>query len=452
MGQVMFGKKTSAELTAMKAEVEGLKGLVNTLERSMAIVEFDLDGRILRANENFQKTMGYRVDELIGKSHREFCTPAHQRSAEYTKLWNALRAGQYMSGTFHRLDKGGQAVWLEASYNPVTDAQGNVFKVIKYALDVTQNIALENEMKGKLAAVERAMAVCEFNPDGSVLTANDNFLQTMGYALNEIKGKHHRGFCEPATANSSDYNEFWRRLNQGEFIGGQFKRVGKHGKVVWLEATYNPVYDAEGKLDKIVKFASDITERVEKQEADSHGASRAYHISAETEKVAEHGTEVIHETAREMRQIAENIGASARLVGQLGDRSEQITAIVNTIRGIADQTNLLALNAAIEAARAGDQGRGFAVVADEVRQLAGRTSGSTAEIAEMIGKILTETREAVSSMNATQEGANRGVTLADQAGQVIVQIRDGASDAVEAVSMFATRLDESEVVSRINPR
>ncbi|WP_371920883.1 methyl-accepting chemotaxis protein [Pseudomonas sp. v388] len=168
--------------------------------------------------------------------------------------------------------------------------------------------------------------------------------------------------------------------------------------------------------------------------------------------MAEHGTEVIQETAREMRQIAENIEVSARLVAQLGDRSEQITAIVNTIRGIADQTNLLALNAAIEAARAGDQGRGFAVVADEVRQLAGRTSGSTKEIAEMISKILAETREAVSSMNATQEGANRGVTLADQAGQVIVQIRDGASDAVEAVSMFATRMDESEVVSRINPR
>jgi len=201
-------------------------------------------------------------------------------------------------------------------------------------------------------------------------------------------------------------------------------------------------------LTKIVKFASDITERVEKFEADSRGASRAYHISAETEKFAEQGTQVIQETASEMRRIAENIGASARLVGQLGDRSEQITAIVNTIRGIADQTNLLALNAAIEAARAGDQGRGFAVVADEVRQLAGRTSRSTAEIAEMISKILAETRDAVVSMNATQEGAQRGVTLADQAGSVILQIRTGTSDAVEAVSMFASKLDESEVIPK----
>ncbi|WP_420875724.1 methyl-accepting chemotaxis protein [Pseudomonas coleopterorum] len=187
---------------------------------------------------------------------------------------------------------------------------------------------------------------------------------------------------------------------------------------------------------------------MEKFEEDSRSASRAYHISAETEKVAEQGAEVIQQTAVEMRLIADHIESSARLVGQLGDRSEQITAIVNTIRSIADQTNLLALNAAIEAARAGDQGRGFAVVADEVRQLAGRTSRSTSEIAEMIGKILAETRDAVTSINSTHEGAQRCVLLAEQAGLVILQIRTGTSDAVEAVSMFASKLDESEVIPK----
>ncbi|MGQ3852341.1 methyl-accepting chemotaxis protein [Pseudomonas capsici] len=437
----MFGTRIKAELAAMKAEVDGLKGLMGALERSMAVAEFDLDGKLIRANDNFLTAMGYRAEELAGKNHREFCSPALSRSSQYSELWASLRAGRFVSGTFQRVDKNGHGVWLEASYNPVLDAQGKPFKVVKYALDVTQKVMQDSESRGKLAAVDRAMAVCEFDLNGNVLTANNNFLNVMGYALNEIKGKHHRGFCEQGLVNSSEYGDFWRRLNQGEFFSGQFKRLGKHGKVVWLEATYNPVYDAEGKLFKIVKFASDITEHVEKQEADSLGASRAYHISTETEKVAEQGTLVIQETAREMRQIADSIGASAKLVGQLGSRSEQITAIVNTIRGIADQTNLLALNAAIEAARAGDQGRGFAVVADEVRQLAGRTSGSTTEIADMIGKILNETREAVASMGSTQEGAIRGVTLADQAGQVIIQIRDGASEAVEAVSMFATRFD-----------
>ncbi|MEE4088664.1 PAS domain-containing methyl-accepting chemotaxis protein [Pseudomonas viridiflava] len=444
----MFGNKSKNELAAMKAEVDSAKGLMGALEKSMAVVELDLDGRILRANDNFLTAMGYRAEELPGKSHRDFCEPEMARSREYADLWASLRAGKFISGTFKRVGKTGKSVWLEASYNPVIDAQGKVIKIVKYALDVTRKVMLENETHSKLNAVDRAMAVCEFDPAGHVLTANDNFLHVMGFSLTDIKGKHHKTFCEPTFVNSSEYTEFWRKLNHGEFVGGQFKRLGKHGRVVWLEATYNPVYDVEGKLYKIVKFASDITDRVEKQEADAHGASKAYHISAETEKVAEQGTLVIQETAREMRQIAENIGASARLVGQLGDRSEQITAIVNTIRGIADQTNLLALNAAIEAARAGDQGRGFAVVADEVRQLAGRTSGSTTEIAEMIGKILAETREAVASMSATQEGANRGVTLADQAGQVIVQIRDGASDAVEAVSMFANRMDEAEAFSK----
>ncbi|MBV6663847.1 PAS domain-containing methyl-accepting chemotaxis protein [Pseudomonas yamanorum] len=444
----MFNKTLKTELAARTADVAGYKGLMAALERSMAVVEFDLNGKVLRANDNFLQALGYRPDELSAKSHRDFCLPALTNSAAYGEFWAALRAGKFVSGTFQRVNKDGQTVWVEASYNPVLDERGQVLKVVKYALVVTDKVAQEAATRSKLAALDRAMAVIEFDLSGNVLVANENFLNVMGYGLAELKGKHHRMFCEPGLVNSDEYTDFWRRLNAGEFFSGQFKRLGKHGRVVWLEASYNPVYDADGKLTKIVKFASDITERVEKFEADSRGASRAYHISAETEKFAEQGTQVIQETASEMRRIAENIGASARLVGQLGDRSEQITAIVNTIRGIADQTNLLALNAAIEAARAGDQGRGFAVVADEVRQLAGRTSRSTAEIAEMISKILAETRDAVVSMNATQEGAQRGVTLADQAGSVILQIRNGTSDAVEAVSMFASKLDESEVIPK----
>jgi len=444
----MFNKSLKDELAARKAEVSEFKGLIDSLGRSMAVVEFDLDGKVLRANDNFLDTMGYRAEQLVGKTHRDFCSPSLTRSADYSQFWTQLRAGKFVSGTFQRINAHGQNVWLEASYNPVIDERGQVLKVVKYALDVTEKVALEALTRGKVAALDRAMAVIEFDLAGNILFANDNFLHTMGYGLSDLKGKHHRLFCEPSLVNSSEYSDFWRRLNAGEFFSGQFKRIGKNGRVVWLEATYNPVYDADGKLSKVIKFASNITERVERFEEDSRGASRAYHISAETEKVAEQGAQVIQDTAKEMRQIAENIGTSARLVGQLGDRSEQITTIVNTIRGIAEQTNLLALNAAIEAARAGDQGRGFAVVADEVRQLAGRTSRSTAEIADMIGKILSETRDAVASMNATQEGAQRGVSLADQAGLVILQIRSGTSDAVEAVSMFASKLDESDVIPK----
>lgn len=411
--------------------------LLEAIDRSMAVIEFDLQGTVLRANDNFLKTLGYRQDQVIGQSHRLFCLPEYARSADYQQLWTRLKNGQFESGTFERVGATGQSLWLEASYNPIRDASGTVYKVVKYALDVTARVQEEVEARNKLEAIDRAMAVIEFNLDGSIIGANANFLSRMGYSLAQIQGKHHRMFCKPELVNSSAYQDFWNRLNRREFFNGRFERVDKHGRTLWLEANYNPVYDASGRLCKVVKYAADVTQQVEKHEQDAQSASQAYHISVQTRKVAEQGTEVIQQAASEMRQIAHNIEDSSSLIAHLGERSEQITAIVNTIRAIADQTNLLALNAAIEAARAGEQGRGFAVVADEVRQLAARTSGSTAEISSMIDMIQNETQQAIKSMDGTRERAAKGVQLADQAGTVILQIRDGASDAVQAVSMFA---------------
>lgn len=443
----MFNIKLKRELAAGKAELEEVKGLLSALDKSMAVVEFDKNARVVRANEKFLNIMKYQANEVACLEHKDFCAGEVARSAGYSEFWKELRSGRYMSGTYARIDKHGSTVWLEASYNPLVDENGHVYKVIKYALDVTEKVTREADSGAKLIALDKAMAVIEFNLDGTVSFANENFLKVMGYKQSEIKNKHHRIFCEAGLVGSTAYEYFWKELNEGQSFSGQFKRIGKGGRIVWLEASYNPVYDAEGKLCRLVKFASDITERIEKLEIDAQGASRAYHISAATELVAEEGAQVIKETAAEMRLIAESIGGSARLVGQLGERSEEITAIVNTIRGIAEQTNLLALNAAIEAARAGDQGRGFAVVADEVRQLAGRTSGSTAQIAEMISKVVSETRDAVVSMNTTREGARRVVALADQAGDVMTQIRSGAHDALQAVSMFASKLDETDAIN-----
>ncbi|MDZ3829415.1 PAS domain-containing methyl-accepting chemotaxis protein [Pseudomonas monsensis] len=433
----MFFKRHQSALNDLQHTITEQNGLLEAIDRSMAVIEFDLDGVVLTANDNFLKTTGYRADQVIGQPHRLFCTPEFGRSAQYTELWLRLKNGQFQSGTFERVNSQGQPIWLEANYNPIKDASGRVVKVVKYAMDVTTKVQQESEANAKLQAIDRAMAVIEFDLDGGILTANQNFLTRMGYTLGELKGKHHRLFCRADLVNSSAYEDFWRRLNQGELFQGQFERVDKRGQTVWLEANYNPVYDASGRLCKVVKFATDVTARVEQHEQDARSASAAYHISVETRKVAEQGTQVIQQAASEMREIADDIAQSSTLIAQLGERSEQITAIVNTIRAIADQTNLLALNAAIEAARAGDQGRGFAVVADEVRQLAARTSGSTAEISNMIGLIQSETRQAIKSMEGTRGRAAQGVELADQAGSVILQIRDGASEAVQAVSMFA---------------
>ncbi|MEN5313517.1 PAS domain-containing methyl-accepting chemotaxis protein [Pseudomonas koreensis] len=433
----MFFKRHQSALNDLQHTITEQNGLLEAINRSMAVIEFDLNGVVLTANDNFLKTMGYRAEQVIGQPHRLFCTPEFGRSAQYSELWTRLKNGQFQSGTFERINSQGQPIWLEANYNPIKDASGRVVKVVKFAMDVTSKVQQESEANAKLQAIDRAMAVIEFDLDGGILTANQNFLTRMGYTLAELKGKHHRLFCRAELVNSSAYEDFWRRLNQGELFQGQFERVDKRGQSVWLEANYNPVYDAAGRLCKVVKFATDVTARVEQHEHDARSASAAYHISVETRKVAEQGTQVIQQAASEMREIAEDIAQSSTLIAQLGERSEQITAIVNTIRAIADQTNLLALNAAIEAARAGDQGRGFAVVADEVRQLAARTSGSTAEISNMIGLIQSETRQAIKSMEGTRGRAAQGVELADQAGSVILQIRDGASEAVQAVSMFA---------------
>ncbi len=234
---------------------------VAAISRSQAVIEFALDGTIITANENFLNAMGYGLDEVAGQHHSMFCDPDYARSAEYKSFWADLAAGQFKSAAFQRFAKGGREVWIQASYNPVFDAAGKPVKVIKFATDITEQTQRSADLAAQIEAISRVQAVIAFNLDGTIIEANENFLTTVGYRLDEIVGQHHSMFCDPDYARSSEYAQFWERLRAGQFEAAEFQRFGKNGKEVWIQASYNPVLDAAGRVVKVVKFATDITER-----------------------------------------------------------------------------------------------------------------------------------------------------------------------------------------------
>ncbi|GGP23285.1 methyl-accepting chemotaxis protein [Silvimonas iriomotensis] len=433
----MFNASLKQKVRQQAQQLKEQDALLSALNRSTALIEFAPDGTILDANENFSKTTGYRRDELVGKHHRLLCDSQFAASPEYADFWRRLAQGEYFGGNYKRIGKNGQRLWLEATYNPVFDEQRRVVKVIKFAHDITRQVEDSLAQHNMLEAIDRSMAIIEFNLDGTIITANQNFLQATGYRLDEIKGQHHRMFCEPDYRNSQEYAEFWRALNRGQFMSGQFKRVARNGAPLWMEATYNPIFNSDNQPYKVIKFANDITLRMLQQEADAQNARHAYTISEETDVVSEQGKQVIHRAAQEMHEIANTVQSASKMIEDLGAKSSQIGSIVSTIKEIADQTNLLALNAAIEAARAGEQGRGFAVVADEVRKLAERTGVSTTEIAGMTGKIQEGTRSAIESMGICVTQANDGVNLARQAGDAITRISESSKQVVRVIGEFS---------------
>nr|WP_165681133.1 PAS domain-containing methyl-accepting chemotaxis protein [Pseudomonas otitidis] len=436
----MFQSSLKRELAECQAQLAQALARRSAVERSMAVIEFLPDGTIVSANENFLSAVGYRPEEVQGRHHRMFCEPAYANSTEYRRFWERLAAGEFIRDRFRRRDKQGRELWLEASYNPVRDTAGRVIGVFKLATDITAQVLREQQQESLISAIDRSMAVIEFNLRGEVLTANENFLSLMGYRLDEIRGRHHRQLCTREDAASPEYTQFWERLNHGEFFTGRFKRVNKRGDVVWLRATYNPVFDANGTLCKVVKLATDVTEQVLHQQAESDAARLAYEISLQTDGGAQRGAEVVRRTVDVVQGIAGELNRAASGISAVSQQSDQISSIVQTIRGIADQTNLLALNAAIEAARAGEQGRGFAVVAEEVRNLAARTAQATVEIVDVVRRNHELSQEAVQSMESSREKVEQGVELASHAGQAILEIQEGAQRVVEAIRQFSFTL------------
>jgi len=237
------------------------RSILNALEKSQAIIEFDLEGRILHANENFLQAIGYQLSEIVGQHHRMFVTSTEANSPAYKQFWRNLAAGNFDQKQYKRIAKGGREIWIEATYNPVF--KGNrPYKVIKFATDITAMKLKALDAEGKLTALDRAQAIIEFTPTGEILHANENFLSAMGYTLSEIVGRHHQIFCDAHYASSAEYRDFWRGLGEGRFVADQFTRFGKSGNKIYIQASYNPIMDADGKVLKVVKFATDVTERI----------------------------------------------------------------------------------------------------------------------------------------------------------------------------------------------
>lgn len=429
----MFFKKHQQRINALETELQASEAVLQALHRSTAWVELGLDGTVIDANERFCHVVGYPRSELIGSKHAQLCFGDYANSADYGRFWDRLRAGEHFSGQFRRRHCSGRTVWLEATYNPVLGADGRVVKVVKLASDVTEKVESAISSAAMLNAIERSSAVIEFSPDGTVLRANQNFLATMGYSEAQILGQHHRRFCSAELQASAEYAEFWRRLARGEYFSGQFQRIDSRGREVWLEATYNPVLGDDGSVVKVVKFASDITDRVHRHHAEKEGAATAYAVALETNQIADDGAKTIMASVTKVNTVAEQFGNAAQQVRRLGDKTQTITSIVKTIKEIADQTNLLALNAAIEAARAGESGRGFAVVADEVRKLAERTTSSTTEISQTIETIQAESALVSSTMSEGLVSVDQVVDLASQAGASIQRIQKDSQRVVAVI-------------------
>lgn len=436
----MFNGRLKKQLQDQNAELFLLRQLSAQFDKGMLSIRLDGQFRICGFNNAFAQALGYAHEYLQGRTLSEIVPPYVKNLPCFHQFNASVSKFEPVSDDYRYLRFDGSLAWLKINWFPVRGPDGQLAYIQGYGAEVSKTIEEAKENQAFISALIRSTAVIQFKLDGTIVTANPQFLNAMGYSLEKIVGKKHSMFCAPEDVSSSAYAGFWQSLNRGEYVAGRFKRIDSRGHEVWLEATYNPVHDAEGNLCKIVKFASVVTDQVSREAEVKAAAGVAYEVSLETDVTAERGAGVVQRTVETMQNIATQMQSATGSIEALGKQSLLISAIVQTIGGIAAQTNLLALNAAIEAARAGEQGRGFAVVADEVRQLASRTSSATEEIVSVVQQNQKLADEAISEMFSSREHAEQGLALANQAGAVITEIQDGAKQVVGAVGRFAREL------------
>jgi methyl-accepting chemotaxis protein len=500
-------------------------GMLDALDRSQAVIEFTPQGDILKANANFLAVTGYTLDEIVGKHHRLFVDPSDHNSPEYLGLWKKLQAGEYQTGEFKRITKDGKEIWIQASYNPILNNAGDVTGVVKYAVDITAQKMKNADYAGQIEAISKSQAVIEFEMDGTIIQANDNFLNTMGYTLSEVKGKHHSMFVDADYKRSHEYQEFWNQLNEGVHSSDEFKRIGKGGKEVWIQATYNPIFDVNGKPFKVVKYATDITGRkvavneikrvltslsqgdltteisvdfegefIEISDAMTSFINNLVEMISEIRTASDlintAATEIaqgnsdlssrteeqassLEETASSMEELtgtvklnsenanqANGLASQASTIaidggtlinkvvdtmGSINDSAQKISDIIGVIDGIAFQTNILALNAAVEAARAGEQGRGFAVVASEVRSLAQRSADAAKDIKSLISDSVNKIENGNDLVNQSGKTMEEIVVSIKRVNDIMAEIAAASSEqasGIDEVSKAVSQMDE----------
>ncbi|ELX08569.1 methyl-accepting chemotaxis protein McpA [Janthinobacterium sp. HH01] len=425
-----------AHSQVIKSQDLDIQAINTALNRVQALIEFSLDGTILHANENFLKTVGYTLEEVQGKHHSIFCDPEYAKSAEYKDLWARLGRGEYDCGEYKRVAKGGREVWISASYNPIIDADGKAYKVIKFATVITDSKIKNAEYESKVAAISKAQAVIEFDMSGHVLNANDNFLNTMGYTLEDIKGEHHRMFCEPEYANGSEYKRFWQKLNRGEFDGGRYKRIGNNGKTIWIQATYNPVLDLNGKPYKVVKFASDITDQVNlensvaaKAEADGAKIKRLLE-SVERAASGDLTSKIVADGEEPLDHLAEGIGK------MITDLRKVISDVVASANGFADASTTIA-----------ERSNGVAVGTQALGATVEEMNASIDGLTNSINTIAQNTNDADSLAKATQHEAEAGAKAVAKSIEAMDLINRSSEDIGEIVKVISEIANQTNMLA-----
>ena len=422
-GQVVKVVKYATDITEQKMQEADYRGQISGINATQAVIHFEVDGTILDANDNFLNAMGYRREEIIGEHHRKFVPADYAASAQYRAFWEALGRGEAQTGEFRRVNKRGEDIWIQASYTPIKDFNGRVFKVVKYATDITQQKLTNADYQGQIEAIGATQAVIEFKTDGHIVTANNNFLAAMGYSLDEIQGQHHGLFVDPQYRESAAYRDFWQALARGEAQQGEFQRLAKGGREIWIQASYTPIKDYNGKVFKVVKYATDITER--KQTVAEVGR-----LIADAKRGCLDGRANAEQTSGDNRQLLDNINA-------------MLDAVTAPIAEVADVMQAVADNVLTRRIEGEYHGR-FSDLSGYVNSAVDQLHQSMSHVSEASEQVSAAAGLIASSSHSVAVGASQQAASIEQTGRSLEQLRDQTRQNVDSTRQAKSLAEDTQ--------